>query len=514
MPLAVAQGEDGQDYERCLNDLKDQGAARYGICMKAYEEHHYKNKEGKWVRKKGHTKNDKGEWVVKNFKGFDDWIEIFRGGKQVDSAGKVHDGDELIAKALQTFDPSVHEPPIVIGHPTTNAPAYGWVEGLKAEVVNGVKTLYIKAKQVVPEFKAMVEKGLFKKRSASFYPDGRLRHVGFLGAAPPAVKGLADLKFGDEEDITFEFEEGSYVKDEKFTENIIRGVVEGLKSVFGFAASDADKAAQEARSKKYGIAIKKENSNVTKPSQWANVPDSDWLDPVNYRYPMPDDDHIRNAAARWAQVKPGDYSPTEVAIINKRLDAAEKKAKIGKYKTGGTNMAEKLEFTEEELQAKINEAVEEATKKVAEETRKKVEMEFAEKQAKERAARIKKETEDWIKKQKEDGKIIPAWEKMGIASFIQSLDATKELEFAEGKKSDALTWFKNFIEELPKVVVFKEVAGGEDDFAGKTAAAKLSVLTRKKLNDNPQMDYATAFSEVQVENPELAAAYAAEIGGE
>ena len=36
----------------------------------------------------------------------------------------------------------------------------------------------------------MVEKGRFNKRSAAFYPDGGLRHVGFLGASPPAVKGL------------------------------------------------------------------------------------------------------------------------------------------------------------------------------------------------------------------------------------------------------------------------------------------------------------------------------------
>ena len=39
----------------------------------------------------------------------------------------------------------------------------------------------------------------YEKRSASFYPDGRLRHVGFLGAAPPAVKGLAGIAFGQED---------------------------------------------------------------------------------------------------------------------------------------------------------------------------------------------------------------------------------------------------------------------------------------------------------------------------
>ena len=107
------------------------------------------------------------------------------------------------------------------------------------------------------------------------------------------------------------------------------------------AATDAEKKAQKARSKKYGIAIKKNNSNVTKPSKWANVPDSQWLDPVNYRYPVHDAAHTRNAAARWAQNKPGDYSAKEVGIIESRLKKAKKKFKIGEFKTqsyGGSTM--------------------------------------------------------------------------------------------------------------------------------------------------------------------------------
>ena len=129
-----------------------------------------------------------------DFKGFEDWIEIFAGGPQTDSAGVEHDGDEVMDKALKTFDPSVHEPPVVVGHPKDNAPAFGWVAGLK-RVGN---KLLARFKDVNPEFEKMVRDGLFKKRSASFYPDGRLRHVGFLGAAPPAVKGLADVRFEDE----------------------------------------------------------------------------------------------------------------------------------------------------------------------------------------------------------------------------------------------------------------------------------------------------------------------------
>lgn len=140
------------------------------------------------------------------FAGFGDWIEIFRGGRQIDSSGREHDGDELIRQALEGFDPGFHEPPVVVGHPEDNSPAFGWVEKLKSETRRGVLTLLARVKDVVPEFEDLVKKGLYKKRSAAFYPDGRLRHVGFLGAAPPAVKGLADLGFNDEQGAAAEFE--------------------------------------------------------------------------------------------------------------------------------------------------------------------------------------------------------------------------------------------------------------------------------------------------------------------
>jgi hypothetical protein len=71
------------------------------------------------------------------FKGFGQYIEIFKGGKQTDSSGTEHDGDSLIDKALSLFNASEHEPPAVIGHPEENAPAFAWVEDLKEEIVDG-----------------------------------------------------------------------------------------------------------------------------------------------------------------------------------------------------------------------------------------------------------------------------------------------------------------------------------------------------------------------------------------
>ncbi len=43
---------------------------------------------------------------------------------------------------------------------------------------------------------------------------------------------------------------------------------------------DGGKAAQKARSARYGIGVK-DGGNVTKPSKWSSVPDGQWGDPVN-----------------------------------------------------------------------------------------------------------------------------------------------------------------------------------------------------------------------------------------
>lgn len=141
-------------------------------------------------------------------------IEVFKSGAHTDSAGNTRTWtEEDLDTMVQKYDPAHHEAPVVIGHPKDNAPAYGWVEGLERK--GGV--LYAKLKDLVPEFVDAVKKGLYKKRSISLYPDMTLRHVGFLGAVPPAVKGLADVAFSDADGVTIEIEEGGRVEDIKTT---------------------------------------------------------------------------------------------------------------------------------------------------------------------------------------------------------------------------------------------------------------------------------------------------------
>src|SRR5436853_6194796 len=169
-------------------------------------------------------------------------IEIFEAGSHVDDNGAAHEiTTEFLESVANNFTPSLHEPPAVIGHPQTNSPAFGWVSGVRVE--NG--KLSVTFKEVDPDFEAMVREGKFKKRSASFYidpktaPGGKapaLRHVGFLGALPPAVKGLKDIQFSEGESITFseaneDFSEGDSM-DEKDQKSLVDRMVEGIKSTF------------------------------------------------------------------------------------------------------------------------------------------------------------------------------------------------------------------------------------------------------------------------------------------
>lgn len=86
---------------------------------------------------------------------------------------------------------------------------------------------------------------------------------------------------------------------------------------------DAAKSAQQARSHKYHIGVK-DGGNVTKPGEWASVPDAEWGDPVNYRYPMPDKTHADNAASRWGDASNrSQYSSGEQAIIGRRIAARQ-----------------------------------------------------------------------------------------------------------------------------------------------------------------------------------------------
>lgn len=180
------------------------------------------------------------------------WIEIFRAGDYGEQ-GSFSEAD--LDRVVANYQPEAgHEAPIVIGHPKDNAPAYGWIEAVKRVG----STLLAKPRDVDPVFSEMVESRKFPKRSASFYrtTDGKsiqgLRHVGFLGAMPPVVKGLADCKFADESaQEVFEFQESGMAQEESVPVSGLKAWLENFMEKFkpaatSFSEEDAKRIAAAA----------------------------------------------------------------------------------------------------------------------------------------------------------------------------------------------------------------------------------------------------------------------------
>ncbi len=145
-----------------------------------------------------------------------------------------------LAATAAAYDPAKHEAALVVGHPKHDDPAYGWVG--KLSFIDGA--LEVEPVQVNPEFAEMVRSGAFKKISAAFYsPDSpsnptpgiyALKHVGFLGAAAPAVKGLRQPEFAGSEEGVIVFSEW----DDVDNASLWRGLREWFIGKFGLGEAD------------------------------------------------------------------------------------------------------------------------------------------------------------------------------------------------------------------------------------------------------------------------------------
>lgn len=339
------------------------------------------------------------------FKGLDDWIEVFRTGTHTDSAGNTRDWKEDdLKKISENYNPGENEAPIVIGHPADSAPAYGWVEKIKTEG----DILLAKFKDVIPEFADMVEKGMFKKRSISLSPDLDLRHIGFLGAMPPAVKGLADLSFNDNDAIVFEFAETS-----PWTWESIARIFRRLREYI----------------------IEKDSKET------ADVIIPDW-----------DVDSIRDEATKTEEKE------SDVMKFSEFLEAFKFWKKL-ETDPGGDMLIpsagkDQKTFTEADIEA--------AKKTGADAEREKAETEFAEKDRTAKREARTKEISDFCGMLVKEGKIPPSWVDSGLMEFIGRLDSETEIAFStHGDKKSPAIWFKSFLEGFEKSSIFQELATKE-----------------------------------------------------
>ena len=237
-------------------------------------------------------------------------LEIFRVGKHTALGGQIIEfGEADLAATAAAYDPNLHEAPLVVGHPGIDAPAYGWVAALGC--AGGLLTA--EPNQVDPAFAEMVNAGRFKKISGSFYlPEAPanpvpgvyyLRHVGFLGAQPPAVTGLKSASFAAAEEGVIEF--GDWA--DQVEAGLFRKLREWIIAKFGQA--DADQALP-------GWDVDAVQNEAAQPEE-------------------PDEGEIAQAFAENQQKQEGSMMPTpeeiaarETAMQQKEAAFAEREAKL------------------------------------------------------------------------------------------------------------------------------------------------------------------------------------------
>lgn len=176
------------------------------------------------------------------------WIEIARTGTFTDSAGRPQTFTEQDLDAIaRAYDPDRRDAPLVFGHPKSDAaPAFGWAERLKSE---GGK-LFASFTDVPGEVRELVAKKHYRRVSMSLMPDRvSLRHVALLGAAQPAIDGLAAVEFADGGDvITVDFAAASGEGDSMSIEELQRQVGQLTAQLEALRAENADlKKQAEAR---------------------------------------------------------------------------------------------------------------------------------------------------------------------------------------------------------------------------------------------------------------------------
>lgn len=310
--------------------------------------------------------------------------EIFKAGKHTASDGStrtwsVQDLDQII----NNYDPKYHEAPVVKGHPATNGPAHGWVKSLRRDGDTLIATM-----DIHPDFASELSQEFFKKRSSSIYNnlDGKglyLRHVGFLGAMPPAVKALADntTNLSDADDcVCVEFSQ------------------EANKMIF-----------------------------------------SEWFKSFK-----------KTVAEMPEEIPTGEITPLQFS--EEEVAARELAAK---------------EATKAELQAEFAETARQAE-------------EAAKAEAHKATLRAKVDTLT------ASGKFLPAWEKAGLVQFLEGLAYAEDalVEFSEGEKQSPYEFMLNFLEGLPKLINFEEVAIKATDpgTADRTAAVAMAEYCEKNPN--------------------------------
>ncbi|EPS1798178.1 peptidase [Pseudomonas aeruginosa] len=376
-------------------------------------------------------------------------LPILPAGQHVANDGRSMEFTEAILQEIAaTYDPALSEAPLVIGHPKLNAPAYGWAKGL--EVRDGM--LFAEPHQVVPEFAEAANRKMYKKRSAAIYlPDSPgnpvpgkhyLRHIGFLGAVPPAIKGIPDAPLNFAEDdgaLAIEFAEAPYA---------VTGLTDILRRLRDFFVE------REGAERADQLIPQWQLSSIEEDARRGSAQGATAQASALFSEPVIEEGVDSAAASAAAAQEPqGTVTPSDGASAS-----AAEADRTSHPSQQDTTMSDEAALDERQRQ------LDEREQQLA--TR---EAEMAQQKAQEHRNEIAEFAEGLVK----SGQLLPR-QKAAVIELLVNLPADAPLEFAEGEgqvTKPAAEVLRSLLAELPKQIEFSEKSGAVGDLSFGSAHA-------------------------------------------
>jgi len=212
--------------------------------------------------------------TVKGLRGF---IEVFKAGTHTDSKGRQVTFSKADVEQM-VENHKLGAAPAVIGHPKDTAPAYAQVAQYK---LDDDGRLFAKFDKINPAFEAGVESGAYYNRSVSVHKDDRhgwrVRHVGWLGAMPPAIDGLQPVEFSADDDNCFEFAAPGYslVWGLESAAKLMRSLRDRMIEKEGLEAADATLPQWQIDSMNESATTARQQFNEANPPSLFNQPGED-----------------------------------------------------------------------------------------------------------------------------------------------------------------------------------------------------------------------------------------------
>jgi len=457
-------------------------------------------------------------------------VQLLKFGKIPLPNGEILNADEsLINDLVTTYDPeNSHEAPAILGHdadssnkPNDGAPAFGWLEKLYSNA-NGLYGDF----DITEAFADWIKNKLYKKLSISFYPKespmspaagkAYMRHVAFLGAEPPVVKGLEPYMLSEKLNLT----EVSMYQDQDQDQNLAESetlTTEKAEEMLRALLADGEKGYKDTIVSFDPVPTEandfliKDGMDIT--GKFLNEQGI----PFSFNIVKTEDGYTREFApsdAQEAEAVQADQSGlnTKVSEMAEELiDELEAEPEVE------SEELEQLEDTETSLTEAEAEA--EATElDMLKQEMAEMRTMLAEEKAKSQKAKdtyLAEQLKQYAEGLYQSGRVLPAMaESTELSEFMFKLAKQDEMLISlneSNQQNSAIDWFKGFLNKLPVAIELNEVANtapstnkpmanlpgniAHDDTQAQLHGKVISLCEQKGLNYKDPVTYRTILKE-------------------